>query len=177
MATEEATRTTQTDLESGEYQMSDEEFARERAALFGGDALPRSFSAGYDEASLDSGEDGEPGPDGMGTRGGEADDGRQNAGPGSAAPEADPKAEGDGGVAPGEGDSAKADDPLENGTPQKQQDKPLLVLKHHGRDVEIKDFATLRELAREGDLTLLYAAKDQEHNEAVVLQRLLSRTG
>lgn len=37
--------------------------------------------------------------------------------------------------------------------------------------------ATLRELAREGDLTLLYAAKDQEHNEAVVLQRLLSRTG
>ena len=37
--------------------------------------------------------------------------------------------------------------------------------------------ATLRELAREGDLTLLYAAKDQEHNEAVVLQRLLSRAG
>lgn len=33
--------------------------------------------------------------------------------------------------------------------------------------------AQLRELARSGTLTLIYAAKDQDHNDAVVLRDLL----
>ncbi len=33
--------------------------------------------------------------------------------------------------------------------------------------------AELRRLAREGDLTLVYAAKDEEHNSATVLKRFL----
>ncbi len=34
----------------------------------------------------------------------------------------------------------------------------------------------LRQRAREGTLTLVYAAKDEEHNDAVVLRDLLMRT-
>ncbi len=33
----------------------------------------------------------------------------------------------------------------------------------------------LRALARQGDITLVYAAKDELHNEAVVLKRILDR--
>jgi uncharacterized protein YeaO (DUF488 family) len=33
----------------------------------------------------------------------------------------------------------------------------------------------LRALSRQGDITLVYAAKDELHNEAVVLKRLLDR--
>jgi uncharacterized protein YeaO (DUF488 family) len=33
----------------------------------------------------------------------------------------------------------------------------------------------LRALSRQGDITLVYAAKDEVHNEAVVLKRLLDR--
>lgn len=36
-------------------------------------------------------------------------------------------------------------------------------------------FAELRKAAAEGHVTLLYGAKDERHNDAVVLQRLLSR--
>ncbi len=35
--------------------------------------------------------------------------------------------------------------------------------------------AQLKQLAREKDITLVYGAKDQQHNEAVVLQQLLER--
>lgn len=34
-------------------------------------------------------------------------------------------------------------------------------------------FAELQQLAHKGNITLIYAARDQEHNEAVVLQQLL----
>lgn len=34
-------------------------------------------------------------------------------------------------------------------------------------------FATLKQEARKGVVTLLYGAKDEEHNQAVVLQKLL----
>lgn len=43
---------------------------------------------------------------------------------------------------------------------------------------ELKDnpaWPELQALARQGDLTLVYAAKDQLHNEAVVLKQLLER--
>jgi len=33
----------------------------------------------------------------------------------------------------------------------------------------------LRALSRQGDITLVYAAKDESHNEAVVLKRILDR--
>jgi uncharacterized protein YeaO (DUF488 family) len=33
----------------------------------------------------------------------------------------------------------------------------------------------LRALSRQGDITLIYAAKDELHNEAVVLKRILDR--
>ncbi|MBB1473254.1 DUF488 domain-containing protein [Luteimonas sp. MC1782] len=36
-------------------------------------------------------------------------------------------------------------------------------------------WSELQALARQGDLTLVYAAKDQLHNEAVVLKELLER--
>ena len=36
-------------------------------------------------------------------------------------------------------------------------------------------WSELKSLARQGDLTLVYAAKDQLHNEAVVLKQLLER--
>ena len=36
-------------------------------------------------------------------------------------------------------------------------------------------FAQLKQEAAKGPVTLLYAAKDEEHNEAVVLQKLLRR--
>ena len=36
-------------------------------------------------------------------------------------------------------------------------------------------WSELQSLARQGDLTLVYAAKDQLHNEAVVLKQLLER--
>lgn len=35
----------------------------------------------------------------------------------------------------------------------------------------------LQRLAQQGDLTLLYAARDQEHNEAVVLRNFLLQLG
>ena len=35
--------------------------------------------------------------------------------------------------------------------------------------------AELLEIARNGTLTLVYSAKDQEHNQAVVLRELLDR--
>ena len=35
--------------------------------------------------------------------------------------------------------------------------------------------ATLRTLSRQGDVTLVYAARDQLHNEAVVLKQILDR--
>lgn len=38
-------------------------------------------------------------------------------------------------------------------------------------------FAELRGLARQGDITLVFAAKDTLHNEAVVLKQLLERDG
>lgn len=43
---------------------------------------------------------------------------------------------------------------------------------------ELKDnpaWPELQALAHQGDLTLVYAAKDQSHNEAVVLKQLLER--
>lgn len=43
---------------------------------------------------------------------------------------------------------------------------------------ELKDnpvLSELKELARQGDITLVYASRDQEHNEAVVLKRLLDQ--
>jgi uncharacterized protein YeaO (DUF488 family) len=43
-------------------------------------------------------------------------------------------------------------------------------LKHNREQVEI-----LKQAIVKGPATLLYGAKDQEHNEAVVLQELLSR--
>ena len=36
-------------------------------------------------------------------------------------------------------------------------------------------WSELQSLSRQGDLTLVYAAKDQLHNEAVVLKQLLER--
>lgn len=38
-----------------------------------------------------------------------------------------------------------------------------------------EDLATLRKEIRQGPVTLLYGAKDEEHNEAVVLLELLRR--
>lgn len=35
--------------------------------------------------------------------------------------------------------------------------------------------ARLKELSRQGDITLVYAAKDRLHNEAVVLRQILDR--
>lgn len=43
-------------------------------------------------------------------------------------------------------------------------------LKHNPALVELKA------LARKGDVTLIYAARDQEHNEAVVLKQILDRS-
>jgi uncharacterized protein YeaO (DUF488 family) len=41
---------------------------------------------------------------------------------------------------------------------------------------EVKDLlAELEKVARNGTLTLVYSAKDQEHNQAVVLKELLDR--
>ena len=37
-----------------------------------------------------------------------------------------------------------------------------------------EQFSLLRQEAAKGNVTLIYAAKDQEHNEAVILQRLLT---
>ena len=36
-------------------------------------------------------------------------------------------------------------------------------------------FDELKALARQGNITLIYAARDQQHNEAVVLQRMLEQ--
>lgn len=44
-----------------------------------------------------------------------------------------------------------------------------------GRPPAKEAYETLCELRDAGDLTLLYAAKDQTHNNAVVLQRLLTQ--
>ncbi len=41
-------------------------------------------------------------------------------------------------------------------------------LRQHGDEIE-----RLRELARQGPLTLVFAARDQEHNDAVVLREIL----
>ena len=41
----------------------------------------------------------------------------------------------------------------------------------HKREV----FTFLEEKAREGTITLIYAARDKEHNEALVLKQLLER--
>jgi uncharacterized protein YeaO (DUF488 family) len=44
--------------------------------------------------------------------------------------------------------------------------------------VELKNnpaLSELLELSRQGDITLVYAAKDQLHNEAVVLKQILDR--
>ena len=46
----------------------------------------------------------------------------------------------------------------------------LAELKHNQQQVEI-----LKQAVAKGPATLLYGAKDQQHNEAVVLQNLLSR--
>jgi uncharacterized protein YeaO (DUF488 family) len=46
----------------------------------------------------------------------------------------------------------------------------LAELKHNSEQVEI-----LKQAIVKGPTTLLYGAKDQQHNEAVVLQNLLSR--
>jgi uncharacterized protein YeaO (DUF488 family) len=46
----------------------------------------------------------------------------------------------------------------------------LAELKHNKEQVEI-----LQQAIAKGPTTLLYGAKDQQHNEAVVLQNLLSR--
>jgi uncharacterized protein YeaO (DUF488 family) len=35
--------------------------------------------------------------------------------------------------------------------------------------------SSLRELARQGNITLIYAAKDESHNDAVVLRQVLGR--
>lgn len=35
--------------------------------------------------------------------------------------------------------------------------------------------AQIRALAHEGDITLIYGAKDEEHNQAVVLKKVLTR--
>lgn len=35
--------------------------------------------------------------------------------------------------------------------------------------------AELRDLAHQGDITLIYAARDESHNEAVVLKKILDR--
>lgn len=43
---------------------------------------------------------------------------------------------------------------------------------------ELKDnpaLSELKALSRQGDITLVYAAKDQLHNDAVVLKRILDR--
>jgi uncharacterized protein YeaO (DUF488 family) len=42
-------------------------------------------------------------------------------------------------------------------------------------DAKAEALAALQEAARQGDVTLLYSAKDQEHNNAVALQAYLSR--
>jgi len=42
-------------------------------------------------------------------------------------------------------------------------------LKHSGKQISL-----LKQQAAEGTVTLLYGARDQQHNEAVVLQRLLN---
>ncbi len=42
-------------------------------------------------------------------------------------------------------------------------------------DAHPEAWRPLREAAREGDLTLLYAARDTEHNNAVVLRQYLER--
>lgn len=39
------------------------------------------------------------------------------------------------------------------------------------------ELGPIKRKAREGTATLLYGARDQEHNEAVVLQQLLERKG
>lgn len=43
-------------------------------------------------------------------------------------------------------------------------------LKSHPEELEL-----IKRKAREGTVTLLYGARDQEHNEAVVLQEILGR--
>ncbi len=43
-------------------------------------------------------------------------------------------------------------------------------LKNHPEEVGL-----IKSKAREGEVTLLYGARDQEHNEAVVLQEILER--
>ncbi|HEY5036340.1 MAG TPA: DUF488 domain-containing protein [Chthoniobacterales bacterium] len=43
-------------------------------------------------------------------------------------------------------------------------------LKNHTEELEL-----IKSKAREGEVTLLYGARDQEHNEAVVLQQLLGK--
>ena len=45
-----------------------------------------------------------------------------------------------------------------------------LELKHHSNQIEL-----IKSKANAGTVTLLYAARDQEHNEAVVLKELLER--
>ena len=44
-------------------------------------------------------------------------------------------------------------------------------LKEHAPELEV-----IRQKAKRGPVTLIYAARDQEHNEAVILQELLSRS-
>ena len=43
-------------------------------------------------------------------------------------------------------------------------------LKHHPEQL-----ATIRSKAKEGTVTLIYGARDQEHNEAVVLKQFLEK--
>lgn len=49
------------------------------------------------------------------------------------------------------------------------QHRYLAELKHNNEPL-----AQLKQAAAKGPVTLIYAARDQEHNEAVVLQKLLS---
>jgi uncharacterized protein YeaO (DUF488 family) len=44
-------------------------------------------------------------------------------------------------------------------------------LKHHADQLKL-----LKSKAKEGTVTLIYGARDQEHNEAVVLKQFLERT-
>jgi uncharacterized protein YeaO (DUF488 family) len=50
------------------------------------------------------------------------------------------------------------------------QEKYAKELKSHGEQL-----AQLKECAHQGPITLIYGARDEEHNEAVILQRILQR--
>lgn len=123
--------------ESGQYVMSDEEFAREKAALLGGNEPPEWFTAGYDEKKLIE----------------QTDDDSNGV---SDERQVDTQDQGD--DQSSSVDGANDQQVSDAQTADTQQDKPLMVLKHRGNTVEIRDPAMLYELASKG---LDYTQKTQ----------------